>query len=187
AERLFGGSGNDTIDSKLGNDLIDGGAGSDLVVFNGSNAAERFAFSANGSGLRFVGASTMNIASVERFDLRAAGGADSVVVNDLSGAGLGQLDVDLANDGAADIVDVKGSAAANAFRISGGISIGGVGATVHLLGAQAANDRLNLDPGAGSDRVTVEGTAGNDTIGVAASAIAPHIAVSGGPGGIPLD
>jgi Ca2+-binding RTX toxin-like protein len=187
AERLFGGTGNDTIDGKRGNDLIEGGAGSDLVVFNGSNAAEKFEFSANGSRLRFVGATTMSIAGVERFDLRALGGADNVVVNDLSGAGLIQLDADLANDGAADVVDIKGSSAASELRVSGGISIGGVGATVNVLRAQAANDKLNLDPGAGSDRVVVEGTAGNDTIGVAASAVVPHISVSGGPAGLPID
>jgi hypothetical protein len=45
----------------------------------------------------------MNIAGVERFDLRASGGADNVVVNDLTGAGLSQLNADLANDGAADV------------------------------------------------------------------------------------
>jgi Ca2+-binding RTX toxin-like protein len=187
AERLFGGIGNDTIDGKRGNDLIEGGAGSDLVVFNGSNAAEKFEFSASGTRLRFVGAGTMSIAGVERFDLRALGGADNVVVNDLSGAGLSQLDADLANDGAADVVDIKGSSAASELRVSSGISIGGVGATVNVLRAQAANDKLNLDPGAGTDRVVVEGTAGNDTIGVAASAVAPHIAVSGGPAGLPID
>jgi Ca2+-binding RTX toxin-like protein len=187
AERLFGGSGNDTIDGKRGNDLIEGGAGSDLVVFNGSNAAERFEFSADGNRLRFVGASTMNIAGVERFDLRASGGADNVVVDDLAGAGLDQLNADLANDGAADVVDIEGSSAANELRVGGGISIRGIGATVNVLRAQAANDKLNLDPGAGSDRVVVEGTAGNDAIGVAASAVAPHIALSGGPGGLPID
>jgi Ca2+-binding RTX toxin-like protein len=187
AERLFGGIGNDTIDGKRGGDLIEGGAGSDLVVFNGSNAAEKFEFSANRNRLRFVAASTMNIAGVERFDLRALGGADSVVVNDLSGAGLGQLNADLANDGAADVVEIKGSSAANELRVGGGISIGGIGAAVNVLRAQAANDKLNLDPGAGSDRVILEGTSGNDTIGVAASGVAPHIAVSGGPGGLPID
>jgi Ca2+-binding RTX toxin-like protein len=186
-ERLFGGSGSDTIDGKRGRDLIEGGAGSDLVVFNGSNAAEKFEFSANGKRLRFVAASTMNIAGVERFDLRAFGGADNVVVNDLSGAGLSQLNADLANDGAADVVDIKGSSAANQLRVGGGISIRGIGAAVNVLRAQAANDKLNLDPGAGSDRVTVEGKSGNDTIGVAASAVARHIAVHGGPGGLPID
>ena len=156
AERLFGGIGNDTIDGKRGNDLIEGGAGSDLVVFNGSNAAEKFEFSANGRRLRFVGARTMNIAGVERFDLRASGGADNVVVNDLSGAGLGQLNADLANDGAPDVVDIKGSAAANELRVGGAINISGIGAAVNVSRAQAANDKLNIDPGAGSDRVTVE-------------------------------
>src|SRR5215211_7076187 len=187
AERLFGGIGNDTIDGKRGNDLIEGGAGSDLVVFNGSNAAEKFEFSAHGKRLRFVAAGTMNIAGVERFDLRASGGADNVVVNDLAGAGLGQLNADLANDGAPDVVDIKGSAAANELRVGGGINISGIGAAVNVSRAQAANDKLNLDSGAGSDRVTVEGTAGNDTIAVAASADASHIAVSGGPGGLPID
>jgi Ca2+-binding RTX toxin-like protein len=187
AERLFGGSGNDTIDGKRGNDLIEGGTGSDLVVFNGSNAAEKFQFSANGKRLRFVAARTMNIAGVERFDLRALGGADNVVVNDLSGAGLGQLNADLANDGAADVVDIKGSSAANELRVGGAINISGIGTAVNVLRAQAASDKLNLDPGAGSDRIVVEGTSGNDTIGVAVSAVAPHVAVSGGPGGLPID
>jgi Ca2+-binding RTX toxin-like protein len=185
AERLFGGSGNDTIDGKRGNDLIEGGAGSDLVVFNGSKAAETFAFSAIGKRLRFVGAGTMSIAGVERFDLRASDGADNVVVNDLTGAGLGRLNADLANDGTADVVDIKGSSSANELRVGGAINITGVGTTVNVSRAQAANDRLNLDPGAGSDRVTVEGTAGNDAIGVAAAAA--HISISGGPAGIPID
>jgi Ca2+-binding RTX toxin-like protein len=187
AERLFGGLGNDMIDGKRGNDLIDGGPDSDLVVFTGSNAAEKFEFSADGNRLRFAAANTMNIVGVERFDLRPSGGADNVIVNDLAGAGLGQLNADLANDGAADVVDIKGSSAANELRVNGGISIGGIGTAVNVLRAQAANDKLNLDPGAGSDRITVEGTSGNDTIGVAASAVAPHIAVSGGPGGLPID
>ncbi len=185
--RLFGGIGDDTIDGKRGNDLIEGGTGSDVVVFNGSKAAEKFAFSANGKRLSFVGAGTMNIAGVERFDLRASGGADNVVVNDLTGAGLAQLNADLGNDGAADVVDIKDSSAADELRVRGGISIGGIGATVNILRAQAANDKLNLDPGAGSDRVVVQGTTGNDTIGVAASAVARHISVSGGPAGIPID
>ncbi len=187
AERLFGGVGNDMVDGKRGNDVIEGGVGDDLVGFGGSNAAEKFEFSANGQRLKFAGASTMNIAGVERFDLRALGGADNVVVNDLSGTGLGQLNADLANDGAADVVDIKGSPAANQLRVGGLINVTGIGAVVTVSRAQAANDKLIIDPGAGSDRVTVEGTAGNDTIGIAAAAVAGRIAVSGGPGGLPID
>jgi Ca2+-binding RTX toxin-like protein len=164
-----------------------GDAGSDLVVGKGSNAAEKFEFSREGARLRAARNGNAYRASVERFDLRAVGGADNVVVNNLAGAGLGQLNADLGQDRAADVVDIKGSAAANELRVGGGISIGGVGAAVKVLRAQAANDKLNLDPGPGSDRVTIEGAAGNDIIGVAASAVASHIAVSGGPGGLPID
>src|SRR5829696_638183 len=164
-----------------------GDAGSDLVVGKGSSAAERFAFSRDVSRLRFARNGNAFRTAVERFDLLALGGADNVIVNDLAGAGLGRLNANLGQDGAADVVDIKGSSAANDLRVGGGISISGIGAAIIVSRAQPANDKLNIDPGAGSDRVTVEGTAGNDTIGVAASAVAPHIAVSGGPAGLPID
>ena len=164
-----------------------GDGGSDLVTGKGSNAAERFDFSRVGSSLRYARNGHAFRAAVERFDLRPLRGADNVVVNDLAGAGLARLNADLANDGAADTVDVKGSSAANDLRLGGGITISGIGAVLNVSRAQAANDKLNIDPGAGSDRVTIEGTAGNDTIGVAPAATAPHIAVSGGPAGLPID
>ena len=164
-----------------------GDAGSDLVVGKGSSAAERFVFSRDVSRLRFARNGNAFRTAVERFDLLALGGADNVMVNDLAGAGLGRLNANLGQDSASDVVDIKGSSAANALRVAGAISISGIGAAVTLLRAQAANDKLNIDPGAGSDRVTVEGTAGNDTMGMAASAVARHIAVSGGPAGLPID
>ncbi|HET8652982.1 MAG TPA: hypothetical protein VFM13_10475 [Gaiellaceae bacterium] len=164
-----------------------GDGGSDLVSGKGSNAAERFDFSRVGSSFRYARNGHAFRAAVERFDLRPLRGADNVVVNDLAGAGLARLNADLANDGAADTVNVKGSSAANDLRVGGGVDISGIGAVLNISRAQAANDRLNVDPGAGSDRVTIEGSAGNDTIGVAPAATAPHIAVSGGPAGLPID
>jgi Ca2+-binding RTX toxin-like protein len=164
-----------------------GDAGNDLVVEKGSNGAERFDFSAERARLRFARNGNAYRASVERFELRALGGADNIVVSDLAGAGLGQLNADLGQDGAADNVNIKGSPAANQLRVGGAINISGIGAAVKLLHARAANDKLNLDTGTGSDRVVVEGTSGNDKIGVAASAIAPHVAISGGPAGLPID
>ena len=164
-----------------------GDAGSDLVVGKGSKAAEKFEFSADGARLRAARNGNAYRASVERFDLRALGGADNMVVNDLAGARVGKLNLDLAADSAADVVDIKGSSATNELRVGGGIDVSGIGAAVKISRAQAANDKLNLDPGAGNDRVVVEGTSGNDTIGVAASAVAAHISVSGGPGGLPID
>jgi Ca2+-binding RTX toxin-like protein len=164
-----------------------GDAGSDLVVGKGSSAAERFVFSRDVSRLRFARNGNAFRTAVERFDLLALGGADNVMVNDLAGARLGRLNANLGQDSAADVVDIKGSSAANELRVGGAVSISGIGAAVTLLRAQAANDKLNIDPGAGSDRVTVEGTAGNDTIGVAPSTVAPRVAVSGGPAGLPID
>jgi Ca2+-binding RTX toxin-like protein len=167
---------------------LDGDAGSDLVVGKGSNAAEKFDFAAAGARLNYArNGNGVRITRVERFDLRPLRGADNVVVNDLAGAGLGKLSLDLAADGAADVVDVNGSSAANDLRIGGAIDITGIGALVSVSRAQAASDRVNIDPGAGSDRVVVEGTAGNDALSVAASATPGHISVTGGPVALPID
>ena len=165
-----------------------GDRGSDIVVGKGSNAVEKFELSRAGSYLRYARNGNAFRSRSERFDLRPGGGADHLVVNYLAGAGLGQLNADLGNDNAADVVDVKGSSAANELRVgAGSVVVRGIGAVLNISRAQAANDKLNLDPGAGIDRVVVEGTTGNDTIGVAPAAVAPHIAVSGGPDGLPID
>ena len=192
---VHAGSGSDTlsVDESYGvfvnreATTLFGDGGSDVIVGNGSNAAERFEFSRVDSQLRYRRNGSAFRARVDRFDLRPRGGADRVVVNDLAGAGLGQLNADLGNDNAADAIDVKGSPAANELRVGGAINVRGIGAVLNIARAQAANDKLNLDPVAGTDRVVVEGTAGNDTIGVAPAAVAAHIAVSGGPGGLPID
>ena len=165
-----------------------GDRGSDIVVGKGSNAVEKFELSRAGSYLRYARNGHTFRSRIERFDLRPGGGADNLVVNYLAGAGLVRLNADFGNDNAADVVDVKGSSAANELRVgAGSVVVRGIGAVLSISRTQAANDKLNLDPGAGIDRVVVEGTAGNDTIGVAPAAVAPHIAVSGGPDGLPID
>ena len=192
---VHAGSGSDTlsVDESYGvfvnreATTLFGDGGIDVIVGNGSNAAERFEFSRVGSQLRYRRNGNAFRARVDRFNLRPRGGADRVVVNDLAGAGLGQLNADFGNDNAADAIDVKGSSAANELRVGGAINVRGIGAVLNIARAQAANDKLNLDPAVGTDRVVVEGSAGNDTIGVAPAAVAPHIAVSGGPGGLPID
>ncbi len=164
-----------------------GNSGRDLAYVKGLNAAESFDFAADGPRLRFArNGNRVRIAGVERFDLPARGGADNIVVNDLSRTGLDRLNVDLGR-GDSDVVNVKGSSAANELRIRNAIEVSGIGALLRISRAEAANDKLNVDPGAGSDRVTVEGTAGNDAMSVAASAVAGHISVTGGPAGVPID
>ena len=71
-----------------GSDVVEGQAGFDTLTFNGSNANETIALSANGSRallLRDVGAVSMDLNAVERIEIAAAGGADAIVVNDLTG------------------------------------------------------------------------------------------------------
>ena len=116
---LIGGAGNDFIDGGPGNDAVslgagddtfrwDPGDGSDTVdgragqrqqcVFNGSDAAENFDVSANGSHVRL----TRDVGNVDdglqrrRADQpEPPGGADTVTVNDLTGTDVNRLNLDL--------------------------------------------------------------------------------------------
>src|SRR5277367_3678732 len=85
-----------------GSDTVEGQAGTDTLLFNGSNASENFDISANGSRVslfRDVGNVTMDLNGVEHIQLNAAGGADTVTVNDLSGTDVTQIAIDLAASG----------------------------------------------------------------------------------------
>jgi Ca2+-binding RTX toxin-like protein len=145
-DTLFGGTGHDTLiggpgpDQLLGeegddqfvwnpgdgNDLIEGQEGVDTMIFNGSNIAEAVDLSANGPRLRFfrnVGNITMDCAGVERVTFRALGGADQVVVNDLTGTDVAQVFVDLSptsgpGDEQADTVTVNGTGRTMSSRFS---------------------------------------------------------------------
>ena len=84
------GAGDDTFqwDPGDGSDVIEGQAGTDAMAFNGSNANENMAVSANGGRVRFtrdVAAITMDLNDVESIVAKTFGGADNVIVNDLSG------------------------------------------------------------------------------------------------------
>ncbi len=99
-----------------GNDTVEGQSDADTMLFLGSNAAEDIDVVANGGRvlfLRNVGAVTMDLDDVESIDFRALGGADNIVVGDLSGTDMTQAGLDLrgpngGGDGAADTVTVNG-------------------------------------------------------------------------------
>ena len=116
---LIGGAGNDVITGGVGNDVaflgdgndrfiwhpgdgsdtVEGQAGTDTLVFNGSNADENISISANGARVtlfRDVGNVTMDVNGVEHIQLSAAGGADTITVNDLTGTDVTQVAIDLA-------------------------------------------------------------------------------------------
>jgi Ca2+-binding RTX toxin-like protein len=181
---LLGGDGNDFVDGQIGDDVAflgagqdsfqwDPGDGSDVVegqdgtddmLFNGSNANERMAASANGGRVLFsrdIAAITMDLDDVEAIVAKTLGGTDNLVVNDLSGTDVTSVVGDLAgtgggNDAAADNIVVNATNDDDAVAVTGAgpdVQVNGLPARVSASGATA-----------GSDRVTVNGRGGDDVL-----------------------
>jgi len=185
------GSGDDSFiwDPGDGSDVVEGQNGFDTLVFNGAAGAENFDASANGQRLRFFrtqGNIVMDVDGTERVDLRALGGADATVVNDLSATDVLQLDVDLAaalggsaGDGAADTVTVNGTSGDDLVGVlgaNGSVAVVGPSPFVTIAHAEAAGDRLIVNGLAGDDvlsagtlaasaiLLTLDGGAGEDAL-----------------------
>jgi Ca2+-binding RTX toxin-like protein len=196
------GAGDDTFVWNPGddNDTLEGQAGADTMLFNGADVAENVDIAANGGRVRFfrnVANVTMDLNDVERIDFRALGGADTIVVNDVSGTDLTEVNTDLAaaggGDGAADSVIVNGTTGDDVIVVAGdasGVAVTGLAAQVNITGAEAANDRLTVNALAGDDvvdasalaaisvQLTLDGGEGDDIlIGGAGNDV-----INGGPG-----
>ena len=188
ADTLLGGDGNDFVFGDNGNDLallgagddvfqwnpgdgndtIEGQDGTDTMLFFGANINENINISANGGRALFsrdVANVTMDLNDVEQIDFRALGGADNIVVGDLSGTDVTRIDLDLrgpngGGDGAADTVTVtatKGDDAIGVAGNAGGITILGLQATVNIIFPEVANDRLTLNGLGGDDVINASG------------------------------
>jgi Ca2+-binding RTX toxin-like protein len=172
---LFGDNGNDVAfmgagddvfqwDPGDGNDTLEGQDGTDTMLFFGSGASENVNVVANGGRVVFtrdVANVTMDLDDVEDIDFRALGGADNVVVGDLTGTDMKRNDLDLrgpngGGDGAADTVTVNGTQGADVFGAAGdagGVNVFGLPATVNVFSPEQANDRLILNAQGGDDTV----------------------------------
>ena len=125
------GAGDDTFQWNPGDgsDTVEGQDGNDKMLFFGSNASENIDISANGSRVRFfrdVGNVTMDLNGIERIEFRTLGGADNIVVNDLTGTDLTQIELGLRGpnggpDGEADTITVNGTQGADNFGVAGDI------------------------------------------------------------------
>jgi Ca2+-binding RTX toxin-like protein len=146
-----------------GNDTLEGQDGTDTMLFFGANASENITISANGGRALFfrdIASVTMDLDDVEQIDFRALGGADNIVVGDLSGTDVTEIDIDLrgpsgGGDGAADTITVNATQGDDVFGVAGnagGINIFGLQATVNVFFPEVANDRLTLN-GLGGDDV----------------------------------
>jgi Ca2+-binding RTX toxin-like protein len=180
-----GNGGNDTFlwNPGDGNDFFDGATndgltGSDRLVVNGSDAAEKFAISADGvAGVvtRDIDNVRLDLIDVETVDVNALGGTDTVIVNDLTGTGLTQINLDLAGvvggafgDGQADTVIVNGTDADDQIPIVGNFIAANSGAI--LINGAFANGgglpfSLAIRATEGSrDTLLVNGLGGDDTV-----------------------
>jgi len=162
------GAGNDTFewDPGDGSDIVEGQDGTDTLLFNGANIAEKIDISANGTRTRLfrdVGNVTMDLGGVEHIQLNMLGGADTITVNDLSGTDTNQVNIDLSSpavsgtgDGAADTVITNGTAnndQINVVTSGNAIVVKGLAAQVTVNGAEALNDTLVVNGGAGNDTI----------------------------------
>jgi Ca2+-binding RTX toxin-like protein len=148
ADHLLGGDGNDVVfggrgdDLALlgagndafvwnpgdGNDTVEGQDGLDAMLFNGANISESIGISANGGRVLFtrdVATVTMDLNGVEGVMFNALGGADKIVIDDVSGTDLAHsgIGIDLAGaggvgDGAVDTVTVNGSAGSDTIKVA---------------------------------------------------------------------
>ena len=173
-DTLFGGDGNDFLDGDQGADVgflgagddvfrwdqgdgsdrVEGGSGSDEMLFNGFAASEQFTLSANGNDsalfTRVQGNIVMDLHDVEQVTVNAAGGADTININDPSGTGITDIDIILGingvGDGASDTININEENVTVVDNGNGDLTIFGLsGATLHITGFEAANDHLVID------------------------------------------
>jgi Ca2+-binding RTX toxin-like protein len=185
------GAGDDTFTWNPGddNDTLEGEGGFDTMVFNGAVIAEKVDIFANGGNVRFtrdIATVTMDLNDVERIDFRALGGADNIIVHDLSGTDVTEVNISLAStiggtagDGAADTVTARGTNGDDIAVLVGdtsGVSVLGLAAQVNVTGTEVANDRIVVQGfdgddvieasgvAAGAVKLTLDGGAGNDIL-----------------------
>ena len=181
AERLVGGPGKDRVDGNRGddtasldagadtfvwdpgdgNDVVRGRQDADVLVFNGSDDAEQFDVSPDGTRAlvaRTVGNVTIDLDGVERIDVAARADADTLVVADLAGTDVRAVNGDLGDaDNAQDQAIVTGTASSDAIDAAGSAgsaTVTGLAATVGVTHAEPTRDQLVVDALGGDDRVS---------------------------------
>ena len=181
----FLGAGNDTFqwDPGDGSDVVEGQENRDTMLFNGSNADENMDASANGQRVRFlrnVGAITMDLDNVESIVAKTLGGADNLVVNDLSGTDVTDVAADLAAAGGGDDFNAD-TVVANATNGDDVVTVAGAGPSAQVRGLSAVVSVSGAI--AGSDRVTVNARGGADVVDASGlAATSALLTIDGGNG-----
>jgi Ca2+-binding RTX toxin-like protein len=207
---LDGGTGNDTVVGGRGNDSVLLGSGSDLFLWGVGDGSDTVDGGTDFDQLRVTGAATdesfgifdaaagvlvqrvvgfdissLEVTNVERLEIRALGGADSVRLDQFAGTGLTTVVVDLAAtaggktaDTKVDTVSIGAHSTDDAYTVAmlgTKIAIGGLGADVTIASA-GITDILSITGGLGNDlidasllpagKITLDllGNSNNDTI-----------------------
>ena len=188
-DTAFLGAGNDTFqwDPGDGSDTVEGQDGTDKMAFNGANIAEDMDVSANGGRVRFtrnIAAIVMDLNDVESIEVKALGGADNLVVNDVSGTDLANVSADLGgDDAAADNITTKATNGGDVVTVSGTgptAQVNGLPALVNVTGASATNDRLTVNALAGDDVVDASGLAAGSILLTADGGDNDDVLIGGG-------
>src|SRR5262249_50461377 len=117
--------------------FVNGLGGADALIFDGSGADENIAISANAGHVSFVSdvaALAVAVDAIGRIDVKAGAGADTVVVNDLSGTDVTSVNIDLGPGH--DSLTVAGTASDDVITIESSgstITIAGLTAEVQVL------------------------------------------------------
>lgn len=155
-----------------GRDVVEGQTGSDAVTVDGTTGSDHVevrAFGSRLSVLRPGDSGSLDAAGLERLPMRPLGGADTVIVNDLTGVPHVEIDVDLKKpgpglgDAAADVVEVAGTPGADDITVDETDKqavVSRTGSTVRIGGTDSVLDRLVVDADLGVDTLDVEPAVG---------------------------
>lgn len=186
AEVFHGGSGRDAVDGNRGSDtgilgpgqdsfrwdpgdgsdVVEGRSGTDTLDFNGAGVDERMSLSPDGERALFLrdpASIRMDMDGVERLDLTALGGADTMTVDDMSGTDFRKADVDLSGptgggDGQSDTLTVNGTDRRDHIDVTardGAVDVAGLRAAVDITGSETS-DLLQIHALGGNDDVDVD-------------------------------
>lgn len=178
---INGGDGNDVALMGLGddtfvwnpgddNDIVEGQDGFDTLDFNGANIAETITLSANGGRALFfrdVANVTMDLNDVEAVNFDALGGQDTIVINDMSGTDVTEVNLELGGplggDNQVDTIVINATSGDDVVVVTGAngsISVFGLATQVNIFNFEA-HDRLIINTLAGDDVIEASGLAGN--------------------------
>jgi Ca2+-binding RTX toxin-like protein len=188
---LLGGDGNDFVDGQQGDDLaflgagddvfqwdpgdgsdvVEGQDGPDTMLFNGSAGAEIMDASANGERVRFsrdLGNIVMDLNDVESIVAKTLGGADNLVVNDLSATDVTDVKADLSTDDLAVANVIANATNGDDVAIVTGTGpnaqVSGLAARISVTGAIAGRARITVNALAGDDVVDASGLAATSAL-----------------------